>query len=76
MSFFVSVKFHGAHRNHKVEVNLATLSFGDITGFKTVVSVCLIHCSADCQYVCFRIIDALTSFFLIFTITAFIYLSI
>ena len=37
----LSVEFHGDRKNHKVEVNLATLSFGDITGFNTVVSVCL-----------------------------------
>ena len=35
-SSFVLVKFHGNHKTHKVEVNLATLNFGDINGFKTV----------------------------------------
>ena len=29
-------------RLHKVETNLATLSFGDITAFKTLVTVSLI----------------------------------
>ena len=37
VSLFVSVEFHC----HKVEVNLATMSFEDISRFKTVISVCL-----------------------------------
>ena len=37
--FFVSEKFYKKTKN--IEVNLATFSFGDIAGFKTVVSVCL-----------------------------------
>ena len=37
--FFVSVKFHGDHKTvTKMRQNLVALSFGDITGFKTVVS--------------------------------------
>ena len=38
--FFVSVKFYGDHKTHKIEVNFANVNFGDITRFKTVVSVC------------------------------------
>ena len=37
----MSVECHGDNDCHKVEMNLATLSFRDITRFKTVVSVCL-----------------------------------
>ena len=37
----VSVEFHGDHKTLKAEMNLVTISFGDITGFKIVVSVCL-----------------------------------
>ena len=36
------IEFHGDHKTHKVEVNLATLIFGYVTGFKIVVSVCVI----------------------------------
>ena len=38
---FVSVKFHEDHKTHKVEVKVATLGFGDIAEFKTVVPICL-----------------------------------
>ena len=34
----VSVKFHGDRTTHKELVNLATLSFVDINGFKIAVS--------------------------------------
>ena len=36
---FVTVKFHEDHRCHKIEVNMATLSFENIAGFIAVVSV-------------------------------------
>ena len=39
--FVVSQSSSRSQNCHKVEVNLTTLSFLDITGFKTVVSVCL-----------------------------------
>ena len=43
MSLSMSVEFHGDHGDRfMVEVNVATISFGDITGFKAVVSVCLV----------------------------------
>ena len=38
-SFFMSSEFHGDHKTHRGEVNLATLSFGNTTRLKTVVSV-------------------------------------
>ena len=38
----MSVDFYGDDTAVKNEVNLATLYFGDITIFKTVVSVCLL----------------------------------
>ena len=42
---FVSVKFHGDHETATMmRQNLAALSFGDISGFKIVVSVCLYVC--------------------------------
>ena len=41
LSLFMSVEFYGDHKTHKVEVILTILTFRDITGFKTVVSVCL-----------------------------------
>ena len=37
---FMLVKFHGDHKIHKVEMILATHSFHDIIGFKTVMYVC------------------------------------
>ena len=36
----MSVEYHGDHETHKVEVNLASLTFGGITRFNTVVYVC------------------------------------
>ena len=32
------------HYDHKDEVNMVTLSFGDIAGFKTVMSACTTIC--------------------------------
>ena len=39
---------------HKVDVRLATLSFGDVTKFKTVMSVCLLRCciTGQCYLSC------------------------
>ena len=37
----LSVKFYEDRNTHKLEVNLATLSFVAITGFKAVVPVCV-----------------------------------
>ena len=34
----MSVEFHGDHKTHEGDVNLDTLSIGNITGHKTVVS--------------------------------------
>ena len=36
-AFSVYVEFPEDYKIHRVEVNLATLSFGDITGFRTVL---------------------------------------
>ena len=37
---FVSVEFHGDHEIYRFDVNMATLGFGDLTGFKMMVCVC------------------------------------
>ena len=38
------VELHGYHDSHTVEINLATLNFGDITRFKIVMSVYIYMC--------------------------------
>ena len=39
--FPMSIEFHGDHKTHKFEVNLPLSIFRAITGFLTLVSVCL-----------------------------------
>ena len=44
VTFYVSSISRGSHDCHRVVVNLATLTFWDITGFKRVLSLsCLCH---------------------------------
>ena len=46
--FIWSVELHGDHENiAKMRQNLATPSFGNMTGFKTVVSGCIIQDSIN-----------------------------
>ena len=61
---FVSVEFHGDHKTVTLmRYNLATLSFGDVTRFKTVQSVCDVLTVVNVFVIVFTALLSLTNMF-------------